>query len=290
MTPENRVSELLELDDAKQFLAVLKEPEIGEAPQLRRSGDDQDDQPLTERELVELLLDLVNEGSLSIGQWSELVEGARFGAYRAPPGEPSLGISESRLAALRGFLEERVLIREFEAAAFVRRRKQKELASRLPQRTPALSMMEEHLPRLLNPHRVRKELYFQRRRDEQSVLGKAKPEPRRGRQVSVRAGAGGTLIPERYVSDCRETALNFALLLVIDPSKAFGADLCRCHLPTCRRFWLLNRSSEAGKPVRNYHSPKCAREAKTVAAARRKANQRKRQRQPVRTKKPARHK
>ncbi len=277
---------LLDPKDAKQLLTALRASELGERPRLRRPGDDQDDQPLTELELVELLLDFVNDGALSVGQWSELVEGSRVGAIRAPPGESSLGVSESRLAALRAFLEERVRIRERTASALVgARRKRPAEGSYLPQHTVALAMAAEQLPLALKD-RVSKKLAFRYSGGSIVLIGKARTGPRRGRNVHARA-AGSHTMPERWVSDSRETALNLALLLVLDPKRPFGADLCRCHLTTCGRFWLLDRSSKAGKPVRNYHDRKCAALAKRAAAKQRKANQRKRERSKARARRPA---
>lgn len=80
------------------------------------------------------------------------------------------------------------------------------------------------------------------------------------------------MVREQWVSDSRETALNFALFLVLDPSRPdpkrpFGVDLCRCH--QCGRLWLLDRSGKAGKPVRNYHDRQCAKLAKPRRGAER---------------------
>lgn len=48
----------------------------------------------------------------------------------------------------------------------------------------------------------------------------------------------------------------FVFLLLLDESRGFWRDLCRCKLQDCQR-WFLARKPPTGRPRRDYHSEEC---------------------------------
>lgn len=224
VTQENELPALLEWKKAKALLRVLGTTE----PSATSLTDaDLDGPNYTERDRVQALLAILNEGKQQM--------------------------SGERHEALSAFLAERVAIREREAAAWQTREQQAELggykARRLPHRTAALSIAAEGLPPLLNG-RVHKSMHFENAGAAKTVKGRLKD----GTAVNVTLqGSGGELtVTERVRCDSPETELNYALALVLDSKRKFGVALCRCHKPGCGRFWLLPDSRGAGKPGRVY--------------------------------------
>jgi hypothetical protein len=53
-----------------------------------------------------------------------------------------------------------------------------------------------------------------------------------------------------------EAALTYAVMLILDARKPYGAALCRCQLPTCGRFYLARRKKKGGPANRVYCSPR----------------------------------
>lgn len=240
---------------------------------------------LTERQRVDALLDLVNDSELTHDRWKEIEIGVRIKWAAAP----TRSISPERREALRAFLNERVTIRE-RAAVMNRERARKaelrgERANRLPERTTSLSIASANLPKLLNG-RVHKSLWF-------TNAGAAKTVPRIVRRGSAKVlanvtlqGAGGELaVLERVRCDSPETALNYALALVLDNKREFGSLLCRCSADGCGRFWLLPEGKAAGKPARNF-CPLHAAESARLSAVQRKRRQRQMERVELNRRKP----
>ncbi len=181
--------------------------------------------------------------------------------------------SPERKDALRALLEERVAVRE--RATLLSPRLEAEAAKhgvlqkKIPHRTIALSMAASMLPDLLNGH-VQKSLHFLN-------AGSGKSETKRLRTgeilSQVQEGPGGDLAVIEYVDcDSRETALNYALALVLAKNYSYGLKLCRCHAFGCGRFWLLP-DKLTGKPSRNFCSEHVA-DKKRLSDAERKRRQR----------------
>jgi hypothetical protein len=60
-----------------------------------------------------------------------------------------------------------------------------------------------------------------------------------------------------YVRHFRDihAVLSEGLLLLMDEQKTFGRTLCRCRLPSCRKFYLARRNPKGGPANRTYCSP-----------------------------------
>jgi hypothetical protein len=121
----------------------------------------------------------------------------------------------------------------------------------VPHRTIALSLAAEVLPALLNG-RVQKTMYFSNAGVGKSAQGRWE---KTGEPVNVVIeGRGGELaVTERIQYDSAETALNYALALLLAKNHEFGIQLCRCHADDCGRFWLVPEQLES-KPSRNFCS------------------------------------
>jgi hypothetical protein len=221
---------LLDRATAKAYLALLAARESGDLAAW------QDDRYSNERDRVQALLDLANEGSSEI--------------------------AKARLNALRAFLEERVAVRERAALMFPAWKK-------VPHRTVALSLAAEILPTLLNGS-VHKSLQFSNAGAGKTQRGRLKT----GEPVNVvLEGPGGDLaVSESVRCDSPEAALNYALALVLAKNFGYGLRLCRCHADSCGRFWLLP-DKLTGKPSRNFCSRHEA-DKKRLSDAERKRRQR----------------
>lgn len=55
----------------------------------------------------------------------------------------------------------------------------------------------------------------------------------------------------RYIPADLEAALAYVLMLLLDSTRPYGRDLCRCKLPDCRRFFLAIKPV-IGRPRRDY--------------------------------------
>jgi hypothetical protein len=51
------------------------------------------------------------------------------------------------------------------------------------------------------------------------------------------------------------SALAFAALLIVDPTRPYRNALCRCKLERCRRFYLAQKNLKGGPANRTYCSP-----------------------------------
>lgn len=54
-----------------------------------------------------------------------------------------------------------------------------------------------------------------------------------------------------YVSEDMAARLSYIQLLLTDPSKPYGSDLCQCQLGTCGKFFFVQKP-KTGRPRRNY--------------------------------------
>jgi hypothetical protein len=54
-----------------------------------------------------------------------------------------------------------------------------------------------------------------------------------------------------YVVNSVTPVLDYAVLLMADSVRSFRKDLCRCKLPSCRRFFLVDRNT-GGRPRKDY--------------------------------------
>src|SRR5579863_9456688 len=78
---------------------------------------------------------------------------------------------------------------------------------------------------------------------------------------AISFGRGGFTLA--YARDFRtlRSALQYAVLLLLDLNQPFGDALCRCRLASCRAFYLAKRNPKGGPANRNYCSPKHRTEA-----------------------------
>lgn len=67
---------------------------------------------------------------------------------------------------------------------------------------------------------------------------------------------GLTLRSHRVLRDGAAFA-SFASILLLDETRRYGADLCQCTLPTCRRFFLVKKPPGGGRPRRNSCDDDC---------------------------------
>ena len=60
-----------------------------------------------------------------------------------------------------------------------------------------------------------------------------------------------------YVRHFRDihAVLSEGVLLLMDEHKPYGRTLCRCRLPSCRKFYLARRNPKGGPANRTYCSP-----------------------------------
>jgi len=65
--------------------------------------------------------------------------------------------------------------------------------------------------------------------------------------------AKGVQIYYRHFPLDLEAAIGFGLLLLLDPTRPYGKNLCRCKLKSCRRFFLAIKKT-TGRPRRQYCS------------------------------------
>jgi hypothetical protein len=117
--------------------------------------------------------------------------------------------------------------------------------------------LEDHL----NPHllALREGLGKQLetiRTDTRKARAELADEVRRaGERIAIRpsyilTNSGVEVFYRHFPADL-EAAIGYALLLLLDPTRAYGRDLCRCKLAECGRFFLtLKRPT--GRPRRDY--------------------------------------
>ena len=78
---------------------------------------------------------------------------------------------------------------------------------------------------------------------------------RAGERIAIRPSYivtnSGVEIFHRHFPADLEAAVGYALLLLLDPSRAYGSDLCRCKLAECGRFFLAIKPP-TGRPRRDY--------------------------------------
>lgn len=74
-------------------------------------------------------------------------------------------------------------------------------------------------------------------------------------RIVIQFGARG--FTDRYdrAFGTLETALNYAVMLLLNLEKRYGADLCQCQLKRCGRFYLATKNPKGGPANRNYCSP-----------------------------------
>lgn len=54
------------------------------------------------------------------------------------------------------------------------------------------------------------------------------------------------------ILDSEQTRLRYAFSLLIDPSRSWWSDLCRCQYAPCHAFYLASQSGRGGPPNRRY--------------------------------------
>lgn len=76
----------------------------------------------------------------------------------------------------------------------------------------------------------------------------------KSRPVLEKARKGQAL---KWLREFRTAAdtLDFAAMLLLNTDEPYGANLCRCRLPSCGKFYLAAQNSKGGPPNRNYCTP-----------------------------------
>jgi hypothetical protein len=85
---------------------------------------------------------------------------------------------------------------------------------------------------------------------------------------------GELVVTHRYRPADLEAAVGYAMALLLDTNRSYGAKLCRCDLSTCRRFFLAPPSmpKKGGKPLTTACRPahkRLADNEKSIARVRR---------------------
>ena len=96
-----------------------------------------------------------------------------------------------------------------------------------------------------DPNRLREEFF---------PLGAELIDSLKVKPVMVFGTHGHSLDYFRELPDLR-TALTYAVMLLLDAHKSYGAALCRCRLPSCGRFYLARRKKKGGPANRVYCRP-----------------------------------
>ena len=113
----------------------------------------------------------------------------------------------------------------------------------------------------LNPHllvlRERLEKQVETiRTDTRKARAELADEVRRaGERIAIRpsyivTNTGVEVFYRHFPADL-EAAIGYALLLLLDPTRPYGSDLCRCKLAECGRFFLAIKPA-TGRPRRDY--------------------------------------
>ena len=91
---------------------------------------------------------------------------------------------------------------------------------------------------------------------------------------SFRFEAKRFLVSHHYIAQRPDAVVLYASLLLLDLSRPYGRDLCRCQLPCCRKFFLAVRPS-SGRARRSYCSEEHMLQAHSAGSSRRVAASRK---------------
>ena len=77
----------------------------------------------------------------------------------------------------------------------------------------------------------------------------------------IRFGRRGFTLGYFHAFPDLTTAMKYAVMLLLDVTKPFGAALCRCQLISCAQFYLARQNPKGGRPNRKYCCPEHAVEA-----------------------------
>lgn len=113
----------------------------------------------------------------------------------------------------------------------------------------------------LNPHllvlreRLEKQLETIRTDTRKARAELADEVRRAGERIAIRPSYimtnTGVEVFYRHFPDGLEAAIGYALLLLLDPTRPYGSDLCRCKLAECGSFFLAIKPP-TGRPRRDY--------------------------------------
>ena len=113
----------------------------------------------------------------------------------------------------------------------------------------------------LNPHllvlreRLEKQLETIRTDTRKARADLAEEVRRAGERIAIRPSyivtKSGVEVFYRHFPADLEAAIGYALLLLLDPTRGYGSDLCRCKLAECGRFFLAIKPP-TGRPRRDY--------------------------------------
>ena len=113
----------------------------------------------------------------------------------------------------------------------------------------------------LNPHllalheRLEKQVETIRTDTRKARADLAEEVRRAGERIAIRPSYivtnSGVEVSYRHFPADLEAAIGYALLLLLDPTRGYGSDLCRCKLAECGRFFLAIKPP-TGRPRRDY--------------------------------------
>ena len=113
----------------------------------------------------------------------------------------------------------------------------------------------------LNPHllvlreRLEKQLETIKTDTRKARADLAEEVRRAGERIAIRPSyivtKSGVEVFYRHFPADLEAAIGYALLLLLDPTRGYGSDLCRCKLAECGRFFLAIKPP-TGRPRRDY--------------------------------------
>jgi hypothetical protein len=113
----------------------------------------------------------------------------------------------------------------------------------------------------LNPHllalaeRLEKQLETIRTNTRKARADLADEVRRAGERIAIRPSyivtKSGVEVFYRHFPADLEAAIGYALLLLLDPTRGYGSDLCRCKLAECGRFFPAIKPP-TGRPRRDY--------------------------------------
>ena len=113
----------------------------------------------------------------------------------------------------------------------------------------------------LNPHllvlreRLEKQLETIKTDTRKARADLAEEVRRAGERIAIRPSyivtKSGVEVFYRHFPADLEAAIGYALRLLLDPTRGYGSDLCRCKLAECGRFFLAIKPP-TGRPRRDY--------------------------------------
>ena len=191
--------------------------------------------PATDDALVEALLTFANGGEVVI--WGQPSPSEKVGAWSLWRPEPTDDEREAHIAFLDGLLRD-----PWGGLGHVTDKVGKRRPAVAVIRLPDLGPAARRADRSLLPGQ---DLYMWLAHMKESME----------REFVLAAHANGYSFSDFRSFKNVASALTFAMLLVMDQRKPYAKALCRCKLPSCRRFYLAQKNPKGGPANRTYCIP-----------------------------------